>query len=206
MEGQRAWGRRSAAVVAAVLLAVGVLASPARAQDGGNTPYGGTSTTIDDGPEASCRLRARVLSPGETATAQVKAVARGTHVEIRFDGEVVAEEDASGPGSSPRLNMEIDFVVPADAGPGEHTVTAVAPSFTLSCQAPGGGDLEVRGASVERGDAGGSLPKTGVYIALLVVVALALLVAGRAFVEASRQRARAERREPRRRQHHSSRH
>jgi hypothetical protein len=198
--------RRAGALIGALLLVAVLFPHAALAQDGGDNPYGSTTTTVDRGPDPSCRLRDRDLSPGETATAQVKAVARDTHVEIRFDGEVVAEAEATGPGSSPQVNIDIDFVVPADAGPGEHHVTAVAPSFTLTCGSSGGREGAVMGASLERENQGGSLPRTGVYIALLVVTALALLLGGRAILTASRRRAAAERRSQARRQRHSSRH
>ena len=98
--------------------------SPA-AQATGDGPYGGTTTTTDRGPQPSCQLQAESAPPGGTVDRAAQGRARGSRVEIRFDGEVVAEATATGPGASPRVNIDISFVVPADAAPGDHQVTAV---------------------------------------------------------------------------------
>jgi hypothetical protein len=189
--------RRGTLAVAAALLAV--VALPALAQTSahaaptGDDPYGSTTTTADHGPKPSCRLRETTVAPGDTDTARLKAVPRGSEVEIRFDGRVVAKETASGPGKSPRVNVNIDFVVPSDATSGDHDVTAVSSEFTAPCGTVTIPDGEVLGETVTNDGTGGSwsLPKTGVYVALLLVLGVALVIVGRAVLEASRQRARA---------------
>jgi hypothetical protein len=170
------------------LLLVGMALSqvPAGAHVAGDGPYGSTTTTVGGGPDTSCRLRETAASPGQTVTARVHAAPRGSEVEIRFDGAVVAEETATGPGNSPRVNVDIQFAVPSDAQEGDHAVTAVGADYTVSC-----GTLttsgEVLGANEER-DQGGSLPKTGVYVALLLVIGLVLVLVGRVLLVASRRR------------------
>ncbi|MFL6206859.1 MAG: hypothetical protein ACJ739_16075 [Acidimicrobiales bacterium] len=174
------------------MLAVLALPTLAHAAPAGDGPYGSTTTTADHGPQPSCRLRETTVAAGGTATARLKAVPRNSQVEIRFDGEVVAEDTATGPGSSPRVNTDIDFVVPADAEPGDHDVTAVGAEFTAPCGTLTTPDGEVLGETITNdGNGSGSLPKTGVYVALLLVIGVALVIVGRAVVEASRQRARA---------------
>ena len=181
------WRARGRGVVLAVVLGLALSQSPATAQDGGDGPYGSTTTTAGQGPNPSCRLSQSTASPGGTATARVHAAPRGSSVEIRFDGATVAEQTATGPGSSPQVNVDIRFTVPSDAEEGSHTVTAVGAEFTASC-----GTLETSGevlsANEERGN-GGSLPKTGVYIALLLVVGFVLVLIGRVLLAASRRTA-----------------
>jgi hypothetical protein len=192
--GSTRWGRDAVARVAialAIALAL-VGAAPAAAQDG---PYGSTSTTRGPGTQPSCQLRTRAAAPGETVTVHLRAISRGDQVEVRLDGEVVAQATAPSSGSAPRVNFNIDFVVPSDTEPGQHAVTAVGAGFTASCRTANGDDLQVAGSEVlssgvERGGGGGSLPRTGMYIALLVALALVLLVVGRAVLTESRRRAR----------------
>ena len=180
--------RRASILVLAALLVVGLSLSqiPAAAHVAGDGPYGSTTTTVGGGPDPSCRLRETTASPGGTATARVHAAPRGSDVEIRFDGAVVAEETATGPGTSQQVNVDIEFAVPSDAPEGDHAVTAVGADFTVSC-----GTLttsgQVLGASEER-EQGGSLPKTGVYVALLLVVGFVLVLVGRVLLAASRRR------------------
>jgi hypothetical protein len=181
--------RRAALGLVVALLAILAIPDAAHAGDG---PYGSTTTTADHGPPPSCRLRESTVAAGDTATARVKAAPRDSQVEIRFDGEVVAKATATGPGSSPRVNVDIDFVVPADAEPGRHDVTAVGADFSASCGALDTRTGEVLSETVTNDRGGsGSLPKTGITVALLLVVAVALVIVGRAVLEASRQRARA---------------
>jgi len=189
--------RRGTLAAAAALLAIVALPllaqTSAQAAPTGDDPYGSTTTTADHGPQPSCRLRETTVAPGDTDTARLKAVPRDSEVEIRFDGRVVAKDTASGAGSSPRVNADIDFVVPSDATSGDHDVTAVSSEFTAPCGTATVPDGEVLGETVTNDGTGGSgsLPKTGVYVALLLVIGVALLIVGRAVLEASRQRARA---------------
>lgn len=171
-----------------VALSVAFLAgTPASAQE---DPYGSTTTTRPPGGEPSCHLRTRSGVVGSRATVTVRAVPRGTTVRVLFDGQQVAEGQATGPGSSPRMNIDIDFTVP-EAEPGAHEVTAVGVDFSVSCRTGTGARFEVLASGESRGG-GGSLARTGVYVGLLVAVAGALLVAGRALlVESKRRRRRA---------------
>lgn len=179
---------------AGLLLALSLLllgAAPSGAQDGG--PYGSTTTTEGGGGTPSCQLRTKAAAPGETVTVHLKAIARGDEVEIRLDGEPLAQATATKSGSSPRVSFDVDFVVPTDTQPGTHSVAAVGADFNASCQTGSGEDLEVAAGAVRSGEkerGGGSLARTGMYLALLVAVALGLLVVGRAVLAESRRRAR----------------
>jgi hypothetical protein len=189
--------RRASGVVVALLVALGVAASitgaPASAQE---DPYGNTTTTsAPPGHTPSCRLRTESGEVGSRASVTVQSVARGSTVRLLFDGLPVAEEEATGPGSSPRTNVDIDFTVPP-ARPGMHEVTAVGADFSASCRTSQGSGFEVVGearvlsAHVTRGDSGGSsLPRTGVYLGLLLAVAIGLLLLGRVLLAGSRRRA-----------------
>jgi hypothetical protein len=173
----------AALVGAVLLLATG---TPAGAQD----PYGSSTTTAGPGPETTCRLREDVSAPGATATARVNAVPRDTDVEIRLDGEVVAEETATGPGQSAQVNIDIDFVVPDDTEPGAYEVFAVGAGFSVSC-----GTLSVEGEAAPAGFSGdgrsGSGVQTGIYLAIALAVLAALVMVRRSVLDTSRQRARA---------------
>jgi hypothetical protein len=189
--GQRSDGPRLAAFALIAFAVLSLWAGPAAAQD---DPYGSTSTTGGNGTQPSCQLRTRSAHPGETVTVRLRAIPRGEEVEVRLDGEVVARATASSSGSSPRVSFDVDFVVPSDTVSGEHDVTAVGAAFTASCTTGNGDRLEVQADSEVRGiqqDRGGSLPRTGIYIALLLAVAVALLLVGRAVLKESRRRARA---------------
>jgi len=174
----------------AVALGAVLLAPPAAGQDGG--PYGSTTTTTSiPGPPPDCQLRTRALSPGQPASATVRRVPRGDTVRLLFDGEEVARADATGPGRSPTVNVEMTFVVPQDAEPGPHEVVAVGPGFSATCQPPGGADTQVLSSEITRSRSsglGGGLARTGFLSALLVVAAAALLLVGRLLLDVSRQR------------------
>jgi hypothetical protein len=171
--------RTLVAAIAAALLLVG-LATPAV---GGEPPYGGTSTTTTgEGGGVTCDLSASRGSSGQTATATVEGVTVGETVRIVFDGEEVAREVATA------TTVVIEFTVP-ERPRGSYEVAAVGDTFTTSCGRTGGRFTIVQGATTERGDAGGgSLPRTGIYVGLLVAVALGLLLLGRALLRARHHR------------------
>src|SRR5688500_12194005 len=100
-----AW-RTSAVAVGVALGATLLAAAPSSAQD---DPYGSTTTTRPTGQEASCQLRTRAAAVGERATVRVRAVPRGATVRVLFDGQQVAQGDATGSGSSPRASVDISF-------------------------------------------------------------------------------------------------
>lgn len=198
--------RWTAAAVLGVLVVTSLLASPAQAQDG--DPYGGTTTTTAApvSLEATCDLSVTEGEVGTSVTATVFNVPFGGTVRVLFGGVEVGRATAPLQGQSvgvpvlfdgaalPRqattTTVAIPFVVP-DVGPGLYLVTAVGVDFTCFCSPETGGNFKVLGA-VTGGPKGGSLPRTGIYVALLLVVALLLLLIGRALLEASRRRRAAE--------------
>jgi hypothetical protein len=184
------------AVLVGLLVSLAFVASltaaPAGAQD--DDPYGNTTTTAPPGQTPSCQLRTDAGPVGSRASVTVKSVTRGATVRLLFDGRQVATAEATGPGSSPRTNVDIDFTVP-ESQPGMHEVTAVGADFTASCRTSHGdgfevvADGEVLGNQVTRDNGGGSLPKTGVYLGILLAIAVGLLLLGRALLTGSKRRA-----------------
>lgn len=179
-----------AIVAACCLILVGV-AGPAGAQD----PYGGTTTTTGTTPpelRPACALSVTAGAPGTSVSAQVTNVPSGGTVRILLGGTEVGRGTAQ---ATTATTLAIAFVVP-DLAPGRYLVTAVGADFTLRCGPDADGMFEVLAGSQGRADGGsgsGSLPRTGIYVGLLLALALALFLAGRALLEASRRRsARAE--------------
>ena len=149
-------------------------------------PYGSTTTTAGPpGQTPSCVLRTRSAAPGETATVRVHSVERGITIELRFDGDTVVEATADGPGESAHVNIDIDFMVPTSAEPGQHFVTAVSADVTLSCQTPNGEEFEVsevQGASATADD------RSSERLLLLLVIGLIFVLVARVVLAASRRR------------------
>src|SRR5262249_23158152 len=124
----------------------------------------------------------------------------GEHVTILFDDIVVARvtapnvagQSASGavafngaalPAAEDSTTVSIEFTVPEKAAVGTHIITAVGGTFTCFCNPRGEFTVLAAGGT-------GGLARTGVEAGLVIVVALALLLVGRALVTASRQRRR----------------
>jgi hypothetical protein len=175
-----------AALLAAILL---LAAPPARAQD--DDPYGGTTTTTEPELVPECKLDVTAGAPGVRARVRITNAPPRATVRVLLGGDEVARGTAPEDGSA----LEIPFTVP-DVAPDRYLVTAVGADFTVTC-APGDGTFGVLGQQVSRlpgvfGVTG--LPRTGIYAALFVVIALVLIVAGRAMLSASRRRKEAERR------------
>lgn len=165
-----------------------LLVGTAAAQD----PYGGTSTTVDDGPTVgvTCELSLTSAAAGGAITATVRSSPGGT-VRILFGGTEVGH--AASPAGE-RSTMQIPFVVPS-VDPGAYLVTAVGVDFTAVCGTVTGGLVEVLPGVITRdggSGGGGPLPRTGIYVLLLLAVAAVLLLLGRALVEESRRRRREE--------------
>lgn len=195
---------RTTARIAASLVTVAVLSLVAAPLAGAQDPYGSTTTTTSGVSEvaASCSLSNGKAKAGESVTGSVKGVFFGEHVRILFDGVQVAEatapaapvvaQSASGavvfggqaiaaadePGTT---TLSIKFVIPK-AAPGTHIVSAVGDTFTCLCNPNGA--FTVLAAST----GGGSLARTGVEAALVLVMAMVLLLVGRAFVAEARRR------------------
>lgn len=188
---------RSTTATTALLVALSaflllLLPAPAGAQD---DPYGSTTTTTTEptGVEATCDLSTDVASTGSQVTATVAGVPVGETVRLLFGGTEVARSTAQSDGQSAVATLQIRFTVP-DVDDGSYLVAAVGATFTAECSVGfTAGGAQVLGFTVERGAGSGSsgrgsLPRTGVAIALLLAVALALLIVGRSVVDSARQR------------------
>jgi LPXTG-motif cell wall-anchored protein len=91
-----------------------------------------------------------------------------------------AEAGASG-------TVQIEFQVPS-VPQGKYPVTAVGGTFSIECGPAENGAFGVLADNLGRPDGGGSLPKTGATVALLLVVGFVLLLIGRSALEAGRRR------------------
>ena len=148
-------------------------------------PYGGTTTTRQlPRTEVECELSATSGPAGVAVTATVRDMPPGSTVRLLFGGEEVGRGTVTGASTT----VLIDFRVPA-VNPGRYLVTAVGGDVTVACGTDTDGYFAVLAAQATRGD-DRSLPRTGVYAALLVAAAAALFVVGRGVLEASRRRRR----------------
>jgi hypothetical protein len=123
-------------------------------------------------------------------------VPAGTTVEFRLGGQPVATASSSASTAGAKADAAASFTVP-NLPPGQYELTAVGPGFLVSCTSAGGNGFGVlaEGAETPRGDTGGSpgggsLARTGITVAVLVAIALALIVLGRGVLEAGRRRRR----------------
>ena len=181
---------RAAVTVAALCTMLVSQMATAGAQD----PYGSTTTTAGPpGQTPSCQLKDDSAPPGGSATVAVRSVPRGDEVRVLFDGQEVASAEATGPGGSPHVNVDITFTVPETAEAGPHQVAASGPTFSVECQTGNGDDFEVTpegevmGAQETRGEGSGGtgLARTGIYVGFLLALAAVLLLLGRALMDAS---------------------
>jgi hypothetical protein len=190
--------RTSTRLAFALLTGLLVLAVAAPAAHAQQDPYGSTTTTTG-GPrivEATLSLQPEKGKVGDTVVATVGGVFFGEKVDIVFDGVVVGRGQAplaaASAGAPVEFNgaalpaqaddisttIKITFSVP-NASVGAHRVAAVGDTFVVE-----------KGFEVLSSAGAKNLPKTGIYVALMLVVALALIVGGRAFIAASRVRRR----------------
>ncbi len=180
---EHSWHRLWTLPVVAVALLL--TAGAAAAQE---DPYGGTTTTSTPPEvEPTCRLEVTAGEVGAEVEVTVSNVPAGGTVRVLLDGTEEARATAPADGPDP-TTLVIPFTVPT-LDPGDYLVTAVGAEFTLTCS-PGDGRFEVLAGGAVLGGASGltGLPRTGVYAALFVVVALVLLLAGRVLLGASRRR------------------
>ncbi len=181
-------------LVAALL--TGLAADTAAAQD----PYGSTTTTRPPAREveATCGLSIPEGRPGDTVVASVNGVFLGENVRILFDGVQVGSGTAPSVAaasvggavqfngaalaaqSSSTTSVKITFRVP-NAAVGTHVVTAVGDTFSSFCN-PNGAFRVLASKSAR------SLPRTGIYIALYLVLAAILLGIGSELVLRARRR------------------
>ena len=194
-----------------------LVASPAAAQD--PDPYGATTTTAPIDFFPTCHYTLDASAPGTAASLTVTNVPFGSTVRVLVGGveagrataPLAAQAASAGvlfggaalPAQAATTTLVIPFTVP-DLPPGVYQVTAVGADFTLTCdqetiEVLGGGGSDGGADSGTDGgkDSGGlgSLPRTGIYVGLLLASALILLLVGRALTEASRRkREEAERR------------
>ena len=149
-------------MVGAVCL-VGAFAVPVAAQQGDDCYPDGCSPPSNPRPsdEKECTINRSSGEVGDTVRGRVSVVDRDDEVEIRFDGETVAERDTESANNSGQWNF--DFVVP-QREPGEYSVVAVGSDFSVRC-ATGNGDesFEVIGQddSQVRGDEEEADPAAG---------------------------------------------
>ena len=196
---------RLAGLSLVVVVALGILlAGAAAAQD---DPYGSTSTTAGSGPPgaATCELTVTSGEPGVEGTATVHNVPFGGTVRILLGGievgRATAPQSAQSVGApvllggqvlpqqAARTTVTVPFVVPS-MPPGPYLMTAVGVDFAGVCSAETGGHVDVLGETVTRDGGGRSLPRTGIYVLLLLAIAVALVLTGRALIEESRRRRR----------------
>jgi hypothetical protein len=211
MSAVRTTSRLAFAALGLALLAI-VAAPAAGAQE--DDPYGSTTTTAPTNGrgdiEATCSLSIPEGRPGDTVTATVNGVFLNETVRIFFDdlqvgitkapatlgaqlprtgsvsgqsagGAVVFNGAALPAQQQVTVSVQVQFTVPPAAA-GTHIVTAVGDTFTCFCNPDGA--FRVLGAKAAKG----TMPRTGITIALFLAVAAALLVAGRGLVAASRRR------------------
>lgn len=190
---------RSAAI--AVLLAMSALLAlfiaPAGAQD---DPYGNTTTTTTaPGDAPTCTFTLKAGLPGASGTVTVSNVPFGGTVRVLIGGTEAGRATAplqaqalgapvlfggqalpSGPATT---TLTVPFVVPK-LPPGTYLVSAVGVDFTITCEDP---EFTVLGSKAGRS---GTLPRTGIYVGLLLAVAIALTLGGRALLAESKRRKR----------------
>lgn len=204
----RANKRLMVALGLAVSAAMMLLAAPAHAQD---DPYGPTSTTSapPSGLAPDCHFQLDAALPGATASLTVTSVPFGGTVVVLIGGEEAGRATAPLAGQSvgggallggtalPAQAEATDLVVPLvvpELPPGVYEVTAVGADFSLTCT---DGGFDILAGSQGR-PSSGSLPFTGVYALLFVLVAVALILIGRVLLRASRARREAKEKAARR--------
>lgn len=138
----------------------------------------GTAPAANTGGGSNNLARTDRLAVPTRSAASVFALSAATPVV--FDSAVQAAPQSS--------SVTITFTVP-DVTIGAHSITAVGANFTCFCNPDGVFTVLAK----RTGTSVGSLARTGIYVGLLLVIAAALFVLGRAFLRASKiARARAE--------------
>jgi len=158
----------------------------------------------------SCSIVPPSAHGGTTVTATLSNVPVGTVATLLFDGDEVGRKTTTADGQGQTAlgastsgaghlsvlasiqtatgGVVITFTVPASAAVGMHSLVFAGAGF--SCDTTNGNGFEVLAADVTQPRGGGSLVRTGIHVALYLAIALALLLVGFQFVQASRRRRR----------------
>ncbi|MGH9186449.1 MAG: hypothetical protein ACRD0U_11635 [Acidimicrobiales bacterium] len=188
-------GRRARWVFAVLTVAVSLVAfvpsssaRPAAPADHdetdecGHHDHGKCPPPPGESPAPTCELSADSGRVGDTIVATVDNVPAGTEVQLTFDGETMDSGVAPENGS-----MKLQAKVP-DRANGSYRVALVGAGLALAdCGTLG--RVAVLGGGTT-GDPPGKLALTGFQFWALLLVALALLVAGALIMRASRHRRR----------------
>lgn len=202
--GERWLIQALAAVVAGVglLFLLGVPASAQAPPGGGGSScdpaYGCQPPPSSSPPAPACSVSSKIVAPGQSLTARIERLTPGTEVTLLFDGSAVGRATATTRPGQTSASADVNFVVPSDARPGQHTL--VFSGAGVSCDATGGTGLTVAAGVAVLGESttrvgagtgvGGSLARTGITIAVLLAVAVALLAVGWRLVQGARRRRR----------------
>jgi hypothetical protein len=165
--------------------------------------YGCPTIPTEAGGVPTCSQAGGIVVGGEVRPATVDGVPAGSQVQITLDGNVAGTGNADADG-----HATVQFTIPSDIGSGEHPVFAVGAGFSVDCGTVTGPAVlgetattsAVSGNGTANGGSGsgsgstsvgaGSLARTGVEIALLVAIGVALILVGQRFVAFDRRRRR----------------
>ena len=194
-----------AGAVALLVVVVGLSTAAASAstrtlaQTCTDSTYGCTPSTPPPSINPTCSMSETGAAAGDVVSATLSNVPVGTHTQLLFDGQDVAEGDATGSGANGSVTLS--FTIPASTPPGTHTVVFVGAGF--QCDATNGKGLTVgvlseqftraptSGDTPRSAPSGlGGLARTGIEVALLLAVAIALVLLGSVLVDAARRRHR----------------
>lgn len=185
----------AATIGVGVLAASPAVAAPAQTCD---PVYGCPPTSPPPRPTPTCTISAKAGLPGETVTGTVTWIPEGTTAYLALDGVVQSQGNADGSLGGGYGSATLTFRIPSDMQPGKHNVVLFGAGF--SCDPTFGGGFQVLaggvlGAETSRSAGGGavggaSLARTGIEVALLLAIGLALVVVGANLVRDARRRRR----------------
>lgn len=170
-------------------------AVPAQATQAGD-PYGSTSTTAPEQPEASCSITTAFGAQGGVISGTLFDVETGATAEFYLDGFFLGEIDVPASPQTFRaapvaatVDVDFSFRIPVDIPPGEYTPVVIGATFSCECALPGGADaFGVLAAATDTGDGGdGGLAFTGFDLLQLVILGIALVLAGYVVVRSRRR-------------------
>ena len=181
-------------VVALVLASCGVAASayPAAAQAcdpnyGCDEPVADPADVLgteETRPDPACTTSGEGTA-GSRMSAVVAGVPAGTEVRLLLDGVEVGRETATSTTSDGRATVPFTFVMPAVGGPAR--VEAVGAGVAVECPPAGVSGVVGTRAPQQRG----ALPRTGMFVAAWVLLAIVLIAGGRGVLAGARHPRRA---------------